>query len=138
MRQKAFVLFCLISASLHASGPIDQMNEEEKKACGIEKLSTEEKGELDKWVTKQITVVAPLVEKGKIVHGTFKITEVKNLGHFVVLDNGFSYDIFSRSRKKTMAWKVGDEVELAEPIKRKSFKIKNISRKQTVAAKEPL
>ena len=138
MNKTLFTLFCALSTTLCAASLFDTMNDAEKKNSGIQKLSSEEITALETWFKAQ-TPVKPNPSVGDTIeHGSFTITAVIDLGHFVKLDNGLSYDIYSRSRKKTMAWKVGDTVELVEPVKRKSYRITNKSRKQTVAAKEAL
>lgn len=137
MKQWFFIIICHLALStVHAAGSLDSMSPSEKKACGIEKLSDAERDALQAWMKVQDVPKPLVIKKNKIVHGTFTIKEVQDLGHFVLLDNGLRLNIYSRSRKKTMAWKPGDTVELEEPIKPKSFKLTNSSKKQTVAAKE--
>src|SRR5574338_1317570 len=134
MRSIIISLFCMVSLNLHALS-IDGLGEQEIKAFGLEKLSTEEKAALNSWLVAKTAPQAP--ENGKIVHGEFTIVDVKELGRFVLLENGQLYDVTSRSRKKTVEWKPGDKVRVIEPIKLTSYKLEHISKKQTVAAKAP-
>ncbi len=126
----AFVLLSQLSAT------IATMSEQEIKACGIEKLTAEEKEALEAWISKQTPKVkAPVLEKNKVVHGEFIVKENVNLGRFITLDNGITYDIPSRSRKKTMAWKINDKIRLIEPVRPTNFKLENLEQKQTIGAK---
>ena len=127
--KKLFALFiaCLQSHCLF-SLTLSTMSEADQKTCGIEKLSPEEKQALDGWLAKATT--PPIQEKGKIQHGEFAVT-----ANVITLENGVIYDIPSRSRKKTMGWKVGDKVRLQEPIRTPHFKLENIANKQTIGAK---
>lgn len=128
-------LLFLITCNLSAIS-IDTMSETELKETGIGKLSEDEKKALCTWLAKN-ELPKPVIEKGKIVHGQLKITDVIELGRYVTLENGKVYDINSRSRKKTMAWKVGDTVRVLETIKAPSYKLENSSqKKQTVSAKD--
>jgi len=124
----------LITSAYCALG-IDAMNEQERKACGIEKLTNDEKNALNAWFEAKMP--APAVEKvlGPNL-GEFTITDVQELGHFISLDNGMTFNIHSRSRKRTMAWKKGEKVRLVEPQRLRSFKLTNSTKKQTVSAKE--
>ncbi len=118
------------------SSDIAKMSEQEQKACGIEKLSAEEKQALNTWLAKELSAPkAPVLEKTKIVHGEFLITQNLDLGRFLTLENGITYDIPSRSRKKTMAWKTGDKIRLVEPVRPTNFKLENIEQKVTIGAK---
>lgn len=138
MKKLLTLLLCHVTCTLSANSVFESMSDAEKKACGIEKLSSDEKTALQTWFAAKTALKSQAAVGDKIEHGSFTITEVIELGHYVKLDNGLSYDIYSRSRKKTMAWKVGDTIELVEPVKRKSYKLTNKSKKQTVAAKEAL
>ena len=117
------------------------MSADEQKACGIEKLSPEERTALGSWIEKQtpapkpVSLPAPKLHKSKIQHGQYTVTENTKLGRFITLDNGIIYDIPSRSRKKTMGWKVGDKVSLVEPIYPTNYKLENVAQKQTIGAK---
>lgn len=128
----------LLVQSVFGASFFDKMSPEEQKTCGIEKLSPEEKTALDAWVIKQTStqVQQPVqVQSHKILHGEFAIASTVNLGRFITLDNGITYDIPSRSRKKTMAWKVGDTVRLVEPVLPTNYKLENLAHKQTIGAK---
>ncbi len=133
----------LLTHSINADTiSIATMNQEEQKECGIDKLSTEEKLSLDMWLITKLPPAAPVtpasqpkIHKHKILHGDFAVTNTVQLGRFITLDNGVTYDIPSRSRKKTMAWKVGDKVRLVEPVIPVNYKLENIAKKQTIGAK---
>ena len=125
---------CILPSAAFALS-IDTMSEAELKETGIAKLTDDEKKALRGWLVKN-EPPQPLIEKDKIVHGILKVTDVVELGRFVTLDNGHTYDIYSRSRKKTLAWKLGDTIRLLEQIKAPSYKLENVSKKkQTVSAK---
>lgn len=128
----------LFATTAYANITLDTMSEECKIACGIQRLSSKEKEALQTWLSEQNTSKTLPVHKNKIVHGIFAITEVRDLGRFVLLENNLLLDVYSRSRKKTLTWKAGDKIELVEPIKAKSFKMKNISKNQSVSAKHRL
>lgn len=114
-----------------------KMNEADQKACGIEKLTAEEKQALDTWLTQQTPkeIVKAQPQKNKIQHGEFAVQANDKMGRFITLENGIVYDIASRSRKKTMSWKVGDKVRLIEPVRPVNYKLENIAQKQTIGAK---
>jgi hypothetical protein len=135
MIRSFFALVVLFSSTLCAVS-IDTMSESELKETGISKLSADEKKALSAWLAKS-EPPKPVIEKGKIVHGQQKITDVIELGRFVTLENGKVYDIHSRSRKKTMTWKVGDTLRILETVKAPSYRLENVSqKKQTVSAKD--
>ncbi len=122
-------LFCL---------SLTNMSEDEQKACGIAHLSSDEKQSLDAWLAKQQLPTqkpAPILDSSKIVHGEFTVVSNVNLGRFITLNNGITYDIPSRSRKKTMSWKVDDKVSLVEPINPTNFKLQNLAQKHAIGAK---
>lgn len=116
---------------------ISQMSESEQKETGIDRLSVEEKQQLDLWLVKSMPKPPPppVVQKNKIAHGEFAITGTKDLGRFITLDNGITYDIPSRSRKKTMSWKVGEKVRIVEPVRPTNYKLDNIDRDQEIGGK---
>jgi len=138
MATKLILLALIGSMANLAALPLSlqEMSEQEQKVCGIEKLSPEEKHALDTWLTKQTTPQVAIAQKNKILHGEFAVKATQDLGRFVTLDNGISYEITSRSRKKTMAWKTGETVRLIEPIRKISYKLENRTQKQTVAGKK--
>lgn len=131
-----FLAFFSSMASLSALPlSLEQMSEQEKQACGIEKLSSEEKQALQSWLIKQEKPQTPQQQKNKLLHGEFTVKATQDLGRFITLENDVTYEIHSRSRKRTMAWKVGETVRLIEPIRRVSYKLENRTQKQTVSAK---
>ncbi|MCE5295046.1 MAG: hypothetical protein LLF94_10615 [Chlamydiales bacterium] len=136
--KKLILLFITATLGLDAVN-VASMSTDEQKACGIEKLSLEERTALDSWLEKQMPAPKPAhiaqLHKSKIQHGQFSVTENTKLGRFITLDNGVIYDIPSRSRKKTMGWKVGDKVSLVEPIYPTNYKLENVAQKQTIGAK---
>jgi hypothetical protein len=135
--KKYFIISALLSFQSLFSLSLTGMTEEEQKSCGILQLNAEQKQSLDAWLQKQVAPPQPPVriEKHKIVHGEFLIIENVNLGRFITLDNGVTYDIPSRTRKKTMSWKVGDKVQVVEPIHPTNYKLENKNGKQTIGAK---
>ncbi len=131
----ALFALCLCTSAYGVT--IDAMNETESKACGIEKLTTQEKQALNVWLEAKVPQTAVAVEKVQGPNlGEYSINDVQDLGHFITLDNGMSFNIYSRSRKRTMAWKKGEKVRLVEPIRLRSFKLTNVNKKQMVSAKE--
>jgi hypothetical protein len=110
---------------------ISSMSEEEQKSCGIERLSVEEKKALDAWLAR----VEPPKTSSKVVHGEFAVVENIKLGRFIKLDNGITYDIPSRSRKKTMGWKPGEKVRVVEQIRSPHYKLEFVAEKMTIGAK---
>lgn len=129
------ILFLFLISSSLFSVELSTMSEAEQKACGIEKLSQEEKAALNSWIAAQVPPPAPPVKKGKIEYGEFAIASNEKMGRFIVLENGDSYDIPSRSRKKTMGWKAGDKVLLVETVRDPHFKLENLAQKQKIGAK---
>lgn len=124
------------------SACVASMNEADQKACGIEKLTAEEKQALDAWLINQEfakqapqTIVKAQPQNNKIQHGEFAVQANDKMGRFITLENGIVYDIASRSRKKTMSWKVGDKVRLIEPVRPTNYKLENVAQKQTIGAK---
>lgn len=113
------------------------MDAADQKACGIEKLSGEEKQALESWLAKQAPepAVKAQTQSSKILHGEFAVQANDNMGRFITLENGIVYDIASRSRKKTMSWKAGDKVRLIEPVRPTNYKLENLQQKQTIGAK---
>jgi len=134
--KKTLLALLLCSSSLSALSTA-QMTEEEQKACGIALLSDEQKSALNSWLDKATTPPppAPITKSSKVHHGEFVVTANINMGRFITLNNGITYDIPSRSRKKTMGWKVDDKVRLVEPIHPTNFKLENTAQKQKVGAK---
>jgi hypothetical protein len=130
---RVFTLLVLSISVSCAAASIDSMNDIEIKACGIEKLSKEEKLALNAWIEAQIPKVQE-VQKPNL--GEYEITDVEALGQFITLSNGLHVNVHARSRKRTMAWKKGEKVRLVEPNRARSFKLTNLSKKQTVSAKE--
>lgn len=133
MFYKIFSLLLIVSSLSGAE--LATMSEAEQKACGLDKLSLEEKAALNSWVAKQLPPATPPVKKGKIEYGEFLITSNEKMGRFIILENGITYDIPSRSRKKTMGWKAGDKVTLVETVREPHFKLENIVQKQKIGAK---
>ncbi len=132
--KKLFIL--LFSISSLSAVSLTTMTEEEQKACGIATLTAEQKDALNAWLQKQTPPPpAPITKSSKVKHGEFVVTSNINMGRFISLSNGVTYDIPSRSRKKTMSWKVDDKVELIEPIHPTNFKLENLSQKQKIGAK---
>lgn len=121
----------------HALVQLADMTESEKKEAGIDKLTPDEKHALDLWIAKVMPKPSapPVVEKHKVVHGEFLIKEAKDFGRFITLDNGITYEFPSRTRKKTMAWKVGEKVRVIEPIRPVNYKLENLDHDQTVGGK---
>lgn len=144
MMKKHMALLTLVCTLLQmqcmqANISIAQMNETEQKTCGIEKLSPEEKHALDTWLAAQKLPeqpkLQPVTQKSKITHGEFAITANQDLGRYIMLDNGLTYEFPSRSRKKTMAWKVGEKVKVVEPVRPVTFKLENVVQNQTIGGK---
>lgn len=137
MKKQLALLLMLVQSHCLFSLSLGSMAEPDQKLCGLEKLSSEEKQALDAWLAKTAPQPAPkpVQEKGKIMHGEFAVTANINLGRFITLDNGLTYDIPSRSRKKTMGWKVGDKVRLVEPVRPTNYKLENTAQKNTIGAK---
>lgn len=132
---KKFFILLFTAASLSAAS-LSTMTEDEQKACGIAALTTEQKDALNAWLQKQTPPpTAPITKSSKVKHGEYVVTSNIKMGRYIALSNGITYDIPSRSRKKTMSWKVDDKVQLIEPIHPTNFKLENVSQKQTIGAK---
>ena len=131
-----FISFCCLPLC-YGAPQIAEMSESERKDAGIEKLTPEEKHALDLWIAKVMPKPAlpPVIEKRKIVHGEFAIKETKDFGRFITLENGVTYEFPSRTRKKTMAWKVGEKVRVIEPVRPVNYKLENLDHDQTVGGK---
>lgn len=132
--KKLFLLLLTTTATLQAD--LATMTEADQKACGIEKLTPEERQALSVWVKNQIPQQpAPVTKSSKLEHGEYAITKNESLGRYITLENGSTYDIPSRSRKKTMGWKVGDKVRIFEPVRPINYKLENLDKKVTIGAK---
>ena len=91
MKQWLCILTCSLAlSSVHAVVNLDSMSPSEKKACGIEKLTDTERDALQTWMKAQGDDPKPLViKKNKILHGTYTIKEVQDLGHLYSLTMGY-------------------------------------------------
>ncbi len=131
-----YLITLLLTAHALSAATLSTMTEDEQKTCGIATLTAEQKEALNSWLQKETPPPpAPITKSSKVKHGEFIVTSNINMGRFITLSNGITYDIPSRSRKKTMSWKVDDKVQLVEPIRATNFKLENISQKQTIGAK---
>ena len=127
--------FFLLTATSLSAVSLAQMTPDEQKACGIAALTSEQKEALESWLANAKEKPQPTLKSSKIHHGEFVVTANIKMGRFITLNNGITYDIPSRSRKKTMGWKVDEKVLLIEPVHPTNFKLENVSQKQTIGAK---
>ena len=106
------------------------MKQEECKACGIEKLTVDEKAALQSWIQKYGE------SKGEKEEGlTLKIQAVKDGGKVLELEDGRILSIPSSSRKTVVLWNTGDMVRVEPSKKKNSFDLVHVSSGKKVKAK---
>jgi hypothetical protein len=127
-------VLCVVSfsglTSAKASSFFEKMSEEDKKRVGFEKLSTEERANLEEWVQANSQLPAP---KEEIVQ--CEITDMQDDG-MITLSDGETYEVFSSYRKKVKKWAKGDAVRLIPSKRTNSYKLEHIELNQPVGVKK--
>jgi hypothetical protein len=116
-------------------GRLTTMSPEDRKACGLDKLSSAEMTSLDSWIQKTCpcSKTPKTLPKNCIGESTLSTTEEE--GHFLTLANGVKYEIpLWSAKKKTRHWEVGDAIRILKTKKDDWVRLENRTQDQSARA----
>ena len=123
---------------------IKDMNDDQKRVTGMDKLTDDEKEALDAWFCEQwnmqqkaVMQSEPLTNQKMAPTGSevMTITEIQDNGRRLLLSDGSLYTIVGAGIKKTAKWIQSDRIRVVTTKKPAVFKLKNLTQDQAARAR---
>lgn len=111
------------------------MSDDEQKACGLDKLSSDERSSLQAWITKFSSVSCCPCSTQQQVSTPIKIQSFKEGAKIITLADGRIFTLSNTAKKTASSWKVDDLVTVEAGKRKNSFILYHIISGKSVKAK---